>query len=104
VHDVLRVAGGANVFAERPSRYPTIALEELRAAMPEVILLPDEPYRFRPAHLADFASLADVPAVREGRVHFVDGKLLTWHGPRVGDALARLPPLLRAPSASAPSG
>lgn len=104
VHDVLRVSGGANVFAGRPSRYPTIALEELRDAAPEVILLPDEPYRFRPAHLADFAALTGVPAVRDRRIHLVDGKLLTWHGPRVGDALARLPALLVAPPGADPIG
>jgi ABC-type Fe3+-hydroxamate transport system substrate-binding protein len=104
VHDVLRVSGGANVFAGRPVRYPTIELGELRAAAPEVILLPDEPYRFRPAHLADFAGLGDVPAVRDRRLHFVDGKLLTWHGPRVGEALARLPPLLAGAPGAEPSG
>jgi ABC-type hemin transport system substrate-binding protein len=58
-----------------------------------VILLPDEPYRFRRVHLADFVTLADVPALRQGRVHFVDGKLLSWYGARIGDALLRLPPL-----------
>jgi ABC-type Fe3+-hydroxamate transport system substrate-binding protein len=94
VHDVLATCGGRNVFGDHPARYPTVTLEEVRAAAPEVILLPDEPYRFRPAHLGDFAPLADTPALRAGRVHFVDGKLLTWHGPRIADALERLPPLL----------
>ena len=94
VHDMLRTCGGDNVFAASPARYPTVTLEEMRAAAPEVILLPDEPYRFRATHRADFASLADVPAVREGRVHLVDGKLLSWYGPRIAEALERLPALL----------
>jgi len=94
VHDMLEVCGGANVFADRPTRYPTVTLDEVAAAGPEVILLPDEPYRFRRVHLADFATLADVPALRQGRVHFVDGKLLSWYGARIGEALLRLPPLL----------
>jgi ABC-type hemin transport system substrate-binding protein len=63
-------------------------------AMPEVILLPDEPYRFRRAHLADFASHREVPAVRDGRIHLMDGKLLSWYGPRIAEALAILPRLL----------
>jgi ABC-type Fe3+-hydroxamate transport system substrate-binding protein len=96
VHDVLRVCGGANVFADRPARYPTVTLEEVAAAGPEVILLPDEPFRFRPRHLPDFEAFPHVPAVAAGRIHFVDGRLLTWYGRRIGDALERLPPLLRA--------
>jgi ABC-type Fe3+-hydroxamate transport system substrate-binding protein len=94
VHDMLAVCGGANVFADRPERYPRITLEEVAAAGPEVILLPDEPYRFRKVHLPDFEPFPDIPAIRAGRVHFVDGKLLTWYGPRIGEALARIPGLL----------
>jgi ABC-type Fe3+-hydroxamate transport system substrate-binding protein len=97
VHDVLRVCGGDNVFGGAPQRYPTITLDDVATASPEVILLPDEPYRFRQAHLADFASYEDVPAVREGRIHLVDGKLLAWYGPRIGEALRVLPPLLAVP-------
>lgn len=95
VHDMLRLAGGANVFADRPARYPVVTLEEVAALAPEVILLPDEPFRFRPAHLADFEALAQVPAVSSRRLHFVDGKLLSWYGPRIADALDRLPAVIR---------
>ena len=94
VHDMLWTCGGDNVFAASPVRYPTVALEDLREAAPDVILLPDEPYRFRMAHLADFSELSDVPAVRTGRIHLVDGKLLSWYGPRIAEALERLPALL----------
>lgn len=94
VHDVLVTCGGVNVFADRAERYPVVTLEAVAAARPEVILLPDEPYRFRPVHRADFAPFATVPAVAAGRLHFVDGKLLSWYGPRIAEALERLPPLL----------
>ena len=80
VHDMLALAGGANVFADRPERYPTVTLDEVAAERPEVILLPDEPYRFRKAHLADFEPYPGIPAVRDGRIHLVDGKLLCWYG------------------------
>jgi ABC-type Fe3+-hydroxamate transport system substrate-binding protein len=96
VHDMLRTCGGDNVFAESEARYPTVTLDDVRDAAPEVILLPDEPYRFRAVHRADFASLADVPAVRAGRIRLVDGKLLSWYGPRIGEAFERLPALLSA--------
>ncbi len=94
VHDMLTVCGGENVFADGPERYPTVTLADVAAAAPEVLLLPDEPYRFRKVHLADFAAFPDMPAIRGGRVHFVDGKLLSWYGARIAEALERLPPLL----------
>lgn len=93
IHDMLRVCGGANVFADSADRYPTVALDDVAGRRPAVILLPDEPYRFRRAHLGDFAPYADVPAVRDGRIHLVDGKPFSWHGPRIADALRTLPAL-----------
>jgi len=94
IHDMLRVCGARNVFADRPERYPTVTLDEVAAARPDVILLPDEPFRFRRAHVADFTGYADVPAVRDGRIHLVDGKPFSWHGPRIAEALRLLPRLI----------
>jgi ABC-type Fe3+-hydroxamate transport system substrate-binding protein len=94
VHDMLAVCGGENVCAGAAARYPEIALDQVAVARPDVILLPDEPYRFRPPHAADFAAYPDMPAVRHGRVHFVDGKLLSWYGPRIAQSLEVLPALL----------
>jgi hypothetical protein len=37
----------------------------------------------------------DVPAAHEDRIHLVDGKLLTWHGPRMASSLTQLSALLR---------
>ena len=91
VHDMLATCGGLNVFADAPTRYPEVRLEEAAAAAPDVILLPDEPYRFRRVHAADFEPY---PALRAARVRFVDGKLLSWYGPRIGEALETLPGLL----------
>jgi ABC-type Fe3+-hydroxamate transport system substrate-binding protein len=93
IHDLLAVCGAANVFGDASARYPTVTLDEMAARRPEVIVLPDEPFRFRRAHLADFAPYADVPAVRDGRLHLVDGKPFSWHGPRLGQALRTIPAL-----------
>jgi len=93
-HDMLTVCGGINVFAEASSRYPEVTLAQVEEAAPEVVLLPDEPYRFRRAHLADFEACPALPARRDGRIHLVDGKLATWYGPRIADALRELPRLL----------
>ena len=85
--DVLRLAGGDNVCADAAERYPRVDLERIAAAQPEVVLLPDEPYRFAARHRRHLTALGDTPAVRRGRVHLVDGKALTWYGPRTADAL-----------------
>jgi ABC-type Fe3+-hydroxamate transport system substrate-binding protein len=86
-HDVLRVAGGCNVLADRPERYPVVTLEEVAARAPEIVLLPDEPYRFGDRDLPALAPLAATPALRHDAVRFVDGKALAWYGLRIADAV-----------------
>jgi ABC-type Fe3+-hydroxamate transport system substrate-binding protein len=93
VHDVLKTCGGENVCGD-VTRYPVVALAEVEAAQPEVVLLPDEPYPFSAEDLPEFYSL-DIPAVREDRIHLVDGKLLTWYGPRMASSLTQLAALLK---------
>jgi ABC-type Fe3+-hydroxamate transport system substrate-binding protein len=114
VHDTLLVCGGDNVFAgrqrrfplaadlgqqceaigirhqQRDRRYPRVTLEEMASLRPDVILLPDEPYRFTESDKADFSRFIDVPAVRHGRVHLIDGKMVSWYGPRIGRSLRTL--------------
>jgi ABC-type Fe3+-hydroxamate transport system substrate-binding protein len=102
IHDVLAVCGAANVFADAGQRYPAVTLDEVAARRPDVILLPDEPFRFRRAHFADFEPYADVPAVRSRRIHLVDGKPFSWHGPRLADALRTLPALFGRPIDTSP--
>jgi ABC-type Fe3+-hydroxamate transport system substrate-binding protein len=95
-HDVLRVAGGENVCVARRERYPVVTLHEIAAADPAVVLLPDEPYRFTTRDLPALAPLAATRALRDGRVHLVDGKALSWYGPRIGDAVAAFAEIFRA--------
>lgn len=89
-HDVLERAGAANVFADRgPRRYPHVTEADIVAAAPEVIVLPDEPYPFGAADAAALRAL-DVPAARAGRIHPIDGTLVSWYGPRIARALETL--------------
>lgn len=99
-HDLLAHAGLANVFADAADRYPRVSLEEVAARDPELVLLPDEPYRFTEddAHALAAGPLAGTPAARGGRIHVIDGTLPFWHGPRIARALA----LLRRLAAGAP--
>jgi ABC-type Fe3+-hydroxamate transport system substrate-binding protein len=92
VHDLLKMSGGENVCG-RAARYPTVTLREIEALGPEVVLLPDEPYPFSAEDLPEFYAL-DIPAAKGDRIHLVDGKLLTWYGPRMAGSLTQISALL----------
>ncbi|MEU1105290.1 helical backbone metal receptor [Streptomyces tibetensis] len=86
--DVLARLGVDHVHATHPDRYPRVPLEELRAAAPDVVVLPDEPYRFT----AD-----DGPEAFPGLpCALVSGRHLTWYGPSLAEAPRVLERALRA--------
>lgn len=85
--DLLRLCGGESIFGSGPARYYAVDLAEAMARGPEIVLLPSEPYPFAEQHRAEVLAYADVPAVRAGRVHLVEGQHITWYGPRLGEAM-----------------
>ncbi|MGW8455353.1 helical backbone metal receptor [Streptomyces niveus] len=85
--DLLARLGVRNVYADRAERYPRVPLDELRASGADLVVLPDEPYRFT----AD-----DGPEAFPGLpAALVDGRLLTWYGPSLAEAPAALRAALR---------
>jgi ABC-type Fe3+-hydroxamate transport system substrate-binding protein len=80
--DLLARLGVANVYADHPERYPRVPLDELRAAGADVVVLPDEPYRFTADDGPE--AFGGLPAA------LVDGRHLTWYGP----SLVRAPQVL----------
>jgi ABC-type Fe3+-hydroxamate transport system substrate-binding protein len=103
-HDMIRLSGGANVFAERRERrYPIVTLAEVAAAAPEVILLPDEPYAFGPRDVEELRRLGipgSLASGLHGRIHCIDGTWVSWYGARIRPALTVLRRLLLSPSGS----
>ncbi|RKN40707.1 helical backbone metal receptor [Micromonospora endolithica] len=87
--DVLRRLGVRNVYAEHPERYPRPELDELRGHTPDVVVLPDEPYRFTATDGPD--AFAGTPCA------LVSGRHLTWYGPSLADAPALLAAQLANP-------
>ncbi|MFJ9012077.1 helical backbone metal receptor [Streptomyces canus] len=86
--DVLSRLGVDHVYAGHEDRYPRVPLEELRAAAPDLVVLPDEPYRFTPE---------DGPEAFPGLpCAFVSGRHLTWYGPSLAEAPGALGEALRA--------
>jgi ABC-type Fe3+-hydroxamate transport system substrate-binding protein len=94
-HDLLFRAGGENVCGGEVNRYPIVELPAIAERSPEVVFLPDEPYRFGEKHRESLRPLAETPAWRTGRLHFVDGKALSWYGPRTPAALDYFAALMR---------
>lgn len=81
--DLLARLGARNAFDAAPfnagtDRYPHVTTAEIAAARPDVVLLPDEPYRF---------TATDGPEAFPGlRTELVSGRLLTWYGPSLATA------------------
>ncbi|MGY1714646.1 helical backbone metal receptor [Geodermatophilus sp. SYSU D01106] len=80
--DVLARLGLVNAFGEGEDRYPHVSVDDVLAARPDVVLLPDEPYVFT----ADDGPEA-FPGVRSV---LVPGRALTWYGPSLATARADL--------------
>jgi ABC-type Fe3+-hydroxamate transport system substrate-binding protein len=87
--DVLRRLGVANRYADHPDRYPRPDLDELRGRDADLVVLPDEPYRF---------TVDDGPEAFPGTpCALLSGRHLTWYGPSLAEAPALLAAQLADP-------
>ncbi|MFJ8809340.1 helical backbone metal receptor [Streptomyces sp. NPDC102490] len=86
--DVLARLGVDHLYAAHAERYPKVPVDELRAARPDVVVLPDEPYRFTADDGPD--AFPGLPCA------LVDGRYLTWYGPSLAEAPRVLAAALRA--------
>ncbi|MGW6412121.1 helical backbone metal receptor [Streptomyces vinaceus] len=86
--DLLARLGVHNLYAGHAERYPRVPVEELAAAGCDLVVLPDEPYRF---------TREDGPEAFPDRpCALVSGRHLTWYGPSLAEAPAVLAAALRA--------
>lgn len=113
IHDLLGLMGGENIFAERErrfpleadlgsadpedpgerdTRYPSVTVDEVLDAKPDLILLPSEPFDFESQSGRKVQDLLVwTPAGKKNKIFFIDGSLITWPGVRMGKALQELP-------------
>ncbi|MFI0818525.1 helical backbone metal receptor [Streptomyces sp. NPDC021098] len=86
--DLLARLGVRHLYARHAERYPRIPVDELTGCGAELVVLPDEPYRFT----AD-----DGPEAFPGLpAALVSGRHLTWYGPSLAEAPAVLGAALAA--------
>ena len=93
--ELVRLAGGANIFADLKVRYAKVAVEAIEERQPEVIFDtvhsdPTQNTRVR----ADWLALRNVPAVQSGRIYVLADREFVTPGPRLAKALQQLVSLL----------
>ena len=98
LNDILEAAGGQNVFADVEQESVQPSQETLLTRAPDVII---EIRSGRSDAATDvlgersaWSPLASIPAVRNGRIHFLSGAQFVVPGPRVGLAAEQLARML----------
>lgn len=93
--ELVRLAGGANIFADLKVRYAKVAVEAIEERQPEVIFdtVHSDPARSSSVR-ADWLTLRNVPAVQNGRIYILADREFVTPGPRLGKALRQLVSLL----------
>lgn len=89
ISDVIRLCGGDNVFARLPVLAPTIDVEAVLAAAPDV-LVASGMGESRPEWLDDWRKWTKLPAVARGNLFFIPPDLIQRHTPRILDGAERL--------------
>ena len=92
LHDMLAVAGGANVLEDAPVQSVQVSTEQILARRPEVILEVRAANSAFPTgdsqgELDAWKILGAVPAVRSGRVHFLFDDRIVIPGPRIVEGI-----------------
>jgi iron complex transport system substrate-binding protein len=102
VDELLSIAGGRNALADIGIRWPQVALEDVVARAPDVVIVGSAAAGDPSRDLRDRPGWRDVPAVRQGRVHAVDPDMVNRWGPRLHEAAGRLAELIHAPGTGGP--
>ncbi|MEE9229288.1 MAG: helical backbone metal receptor [Acidobacteriota bacterium] len=105
LHEMIRLAGGENLFGDSRIPYPKLSKEEIIARDPEVIVEPVSATSYNGARpdLGVWQRLGSLSAVRSGRLHLLEGDYVLIPGPRIGQALRDLDRVIRAYDKEPPS-
>jgi len=93
IDDLIKLAGGTNVFASTKTAYPTVSGEEIVRADPEVIVLGDALYGTTIDSVASRPGWAALTAVKNKRV-YAGISVFSRPGPRLGEAAQEYAKLL----------
>lgn len=89
VGELVRIAGGRNLFEDLPQPYGMISAEKVVAGMPEIIIIAHP--NAKAQDVKDRLGWGAIPAVKAGRVYDdLNPDVLTRPGPRMGKAAEML--------------
>jgi iron complex transport system substrate-binding protein len=98
LNDIVELAGGENVFGSEQREWVRVSVESILAAAPDVVIELHYGYYLTPARLrkeaAVWKTLPTLPAVRNNRVHLLEGDKYVVPGPRVVEAAEQIAKLI----------
>lgn len=75
INQMIEVCQGQNVFADNPTAYPQIGIENVIVAQPEIIIYPDEKSAIEQP-IIDWLKWPEIPAVKHNRFIHINADLL----------------------------
>jgi iron complex transport system substrate-binding protein len=103
ISDAVALCGGRNVFAGLAQLAPTVSVEAVLAANPEVVVASGMDAA-RPEWLDQWARWPRLTAAARGNLFFIDPDLMQRHTPRILDGAEQLCGHLEAARARRPPG
>ena len=89
INDVIKAAGGKNIFSDIETAYPSVSEESIIIRQPEIILIPASS-GVTAASVKARNGWQSIPAVQNNQVYIVDDNIMTRAGPRIGECVLLL--------------
>ncbi len=86
INDIIKTAGGENIFFDIASAYPVVSEETILVRNPQVILLPDDG-AITKEDVKQRSGWQNVDAVIHDSLYYIDADITTRPGPRAAQAV-----------------
>lgn len=94
INDLIKTAGGINIFQEIAQAYPTVSEETIVAKNPQIIIIPQN-LGITVDSVKNRKGWSQIDAVKNDKIFIVDDNLLTRSGARIGESAEYLANLFR---------
>lgn len=94
INDLIKTAGGINIFQEISQAYPTVSEETIVAKNPQIIIIPQNS-GITVDSVKNRKGWSQIDAVKNDKIFIVDDNLLTRSGARIGESAEYLANIFR---------
>lgn len=94
INDLIKTAGGINIFQEIAQAYPTVSEETIVAKNPQIIIIPQNS-GITVESVKNRKGWSQIDAVKNDKIFIVDDNLLTRSGARIGESAEYLANIFR---------